>query len=786
MDKKSTDINDLLNTLNHLVRRQETLSREIEKVKSAVEEITESKEKPDIDIPPYRKVKQQQPKLEKKRPESNIIIKEESVTSNDVADGAITKFKKKVKFYLQSNLEDFIGTNLINKIGMLILIIGISIGTKFAIDKNLISPLVRLILGYALGFSLLFFSYRLKKKYRNFSAVLCSGSMAILYFMTFAGIVYFHIISLPLAFSIMVAITIFTVYQSFEYNQEVISVIGLAGAYAIPFLIGGESEDHIFLFSYIAIINFGILVVALKKYWQLLFYLAFAFTWVIYVTWWQNIDFNVVEHFKSALIFSSIFFVLFYLSFLVNKVIQKSKFSIQDILLILSNSFIFYGLNYVAFDTDLMKDYLGLFTILNSMIHTLIGIVLLRRKDGDRNLLSLIFGVAIAFLSIFIPVQFNGNWITLFWIIEGTVLFLIGRTQKAYFYEYLAYPILVFAIYSLLNDWRVAYSEFGILEYKSGYHLFFNLNFITAIIVIACLSIINYINYHPKFPFKKNFDPTFKTLIEFFITGSLIGIAYYTFRFEISIYFRQLYSDSINIPFTGENTDLLQVRNPDILMFKSIWILMYSIIYFSALTVFNILKIRNQKFGNLNLILNALLILIFLLVGLFELSELRESYMNPLYPDKFEPGIANIVIRYVIILAVFGFLFINYWLDEQAFCTKGLRMYLDIFSSITVLWILSSELINLLDLGGYKSAYKLGLSILWGSYSLILIVLGIWQKLKYLRIVAIILFGITLIKLAFYDITTMDTISKTVVFILLGVLLLIISFLYNKYRKYIF
>ena len=67
-----------------------------------------------------------------------------------------------------------------------------------------------------------------------------------------------------------------------------------------------------------------------------------------------------------------------------------------------------------------------------------------------------------------------------------------------------------------------------------------------------------------------------------------------------------------------------------------------------------------------------------------------------------------------------------------------------------------------------------------------LIVLGIIHKKLHLRIFAISLFAITLIKLFVYDIANLDTISKTVVFISLGVLLLIVSFLYTKYKNFIF
>lgn len=104
---------------------------------------------------------------------------------------------------------------------------------------------------------------------------------------------------------------------------------------------------------------------------------------------------------------------------------------------------------------------------------------------------------------------------------------------------------------------------------------------------------------------------------------------------------------------------------------------------------------------------------------------------------------------------------------------------------ISLLWIISSELINILSLSRLTDSYKLGLSIVWGIYALFLISMGIAKNKKHLRIGAMVLFGITLIKLFIYDISYLSTISKTIVFVSLGILLLIISFLYNKYKHLI-
>ncbi len=89
--------------------------------------------------------------------------------------------------------ENFIGLRIIHLIGIVVLVIGLSIGVKYAIDRNLISEELRIMLAYAAGVILFILALRLKKKYIGFSAVLLSGVMASLYFTTYAAFVYYAI-----------------------------------------------------------------------------------------------------------------------------------------------------------------------------------------------------------------------------------------------------------------------------------------------------------------------------------------------------------------------------------------------------------------------------------------------------------------------------------------------------------------------------------------------------------------------------------------------------------------
>ena len=124
-------------------------------------------------------------------------------------------------------------------------------------------------------------------------------------------------------------------------------------------------------------------------------------------------------------------------------------------------------------------------------------------------------------------------------------------------------------------------------------------------------------------------------------------------------------------------------------------------------------------------------------------------------------------------------------LKNQFENNKELNRAFDLLKHGVFLWLLCSELINIMGLNGSHGNYKLELSILVGLYAILLVSLGIWKRKQYLRIAAISIFGATLLKLFLYDMARSTTIAKTVVFISLGVLLLVISFLYNKYKHLI-
>ncbi|MEJ7676782.1 MAG: DUF2339 domain-containing protein [Segetibacter sp.] len=181
----------------------------------------------------------------------------------------------KRSFHINREMEDFIGTNVISKIGILVTIIGVFIGAKYAIDNELISPFMRILAGYCAAAALVSVAFRLKKKYQYFSSVLIGGGLAVTYFITYIAFSFYGLLPMWLAFAVMVITTGAAVGIALWYNQKVIALVGQIAAYAIPFLLGNKSGNVFGLFAYISFINIGLLILSFKKDWKVLYHIAF-------------------------------------------------------------------------------------------------------------------------------------------------------------------------------------------------------------------------------------------------------------------------------------------------------------------------------------------------------------------------------------------------------------------------------------------------------------------------------------------------------------------------------
>lgn len=78
-------------------------------------------------------------------------------------------------------------------------------------------------------------------------------------------------------------------------------------------------------------------------------------------------------------------------------------------------------------------------------------------------------------------------------------------------------------------------------------------------------------------------------------------------------------------------------------------------------------------------------------------------------------------------------------------------------------------------------AQQLSLSIIWTLYAMFLIAVGIWKKYAPIRYMALLLFGITILKVFLIDLSTLRFFYRIISFLVLSLILTAVSFLYQKY-----
>ncbi|MEP6947069.1 MAG: DUF2339 domain-containing protein [Acidobacteriota bacterium] len=688
------------------------------------------------------------------------------------------------------NLEKFIGKNLIALIGIIILVLGVGIGAKFAIDNGWVSPLLRICAGYIVGIGLIGVAVRLKANYHNFSAVLLSGGMSIMYFVTYFAYAYYGLMPQSASFALMAIFTIFTIASALLYDRQVIAHIGLVGAYAVPFLLSDNSGNYLFLFSYMAIINCGILAISISRYWKLLFLSSFIVTWAIFFAWFID-KYAAAEHFWLALSFSAVFFAIFYAATLIHGVVHSEDETAESGISIVATSLVFYGFGYAIMDSraDFQK-YEGLFTAGHALMHSATAQVIGRLRYSASNLVTVLAALIITFVTIAVPVQFDGRVVTLVWTVEAAVLFWFGRIKTIRIFEYFAYPLMVLASGSLAYDWATLYAERSMDVSILNRQPILNGDFVTALVFVAGFGAIHLINQ--KYNESSVIDDFLVRGFGIVVGAMTVFVMWNLFRIEIDNYHHLLIVGQRSVHDLSSLTEpTLRRGSDDVVRFNAIWQLNYTMAFLTLFGAVNLRRIRSAIAEFSGLFLSILALAIYSTFGMFILYELRVSYMIP-DPQTVEiAGSMNIAIRYVTYLFAAGLLASLYFTLRSELVAASIPETIiesgwDLLLYFTILLTASAELIDLMAQMHMPDSTKLGLSILWGLYALALIGIGIaWQK-KHLRIGAIILLAITVIKLFIYDVADLPTIPKTILFVSLGILLLAISFLYNKFTARIF
>lgn len=660
------------------------------------------------------------------------------------------------------DLEKFIGENLINKIGIAILVLAIGYFVKYAIDANWIGPVGRVAIGFICGGILVAVAHRMRNSYQAFSSVLIGGGIAVFYFSATLG---YHQFTPPVfgqttAFIIMVVITAFAVALSLLYDRQELAIIALIGGLASPFMVSNGTANYQALFIYLLVLNLGLLIIAYNKAWRLLNFLAFVLSQLIYVSVLFTVD---AKGAGVTMLYGGLFYLLYFAINIANNIKEGKKFIASDFGILLSNTAIYFAAGLYLLTYMDLPQYRGLFSASMGVLNLAASYLLLRNKKVDTNILYLLIGITITFISLTAPIQLHGNNITLFWASEAVLLYWLYQKSGIALMRYTALGIWVIMLGSLamdVNDFYYGYTSYDKSAYPHIATIIANKGFIT----MAYAALATYL-----LAFLVGRDDTKKSMgfriNKIIISTIALSLLFLSGLLEINYQFSSRYPEAeLNI--------------------------LYSVFYTCAFVlVLDVVTTKLQKsfIGN-----KARFMLIGTAIAIY-LVVINNAFN---------------VQSYILTKNTLGTHFITHWLNALIIGVLFVRFINLCRSQFTnahqpLSWLISTAIILFLSLEinlvanamFYSPKHSLdsiletyiqtGLPVLWGLYSFALMWLGMRYKYKPLRIISLSMFSVTLLKLFIFDLRNIPVAGKIVAFFCLGVLLLIISFMYQKVKKII-
>jgi uncharacterized membrane protein len=661
-------------------------------------------------------------------------------------------------FERNPDLEKFIGENLANKIGIAILVLGIGFFVKYAIDQNWIGEIGRVFIGILCGGILLGVAHKLRKNFAAFSSVLVGGGIAILYFTIAIAYHEYQIFSQTMAFIIMVFITGFTILLSLGYNRVELAVLAILGGFGSPFFVASGEGNYVVLFTYLLILNVGMLVLAYYKKWRLVNIICYFFTILIYGSW-LSVKFQADDPamIRNALIFVTLFYLIFFAMNIINNLKERTQFEAMEILMLLSNTFLFYSAGMIILADESVRTFQGLFTVTLGVFNFIFAYALYKNKNVDRNLVFLLIGLVLTFISLAAPIQLEGNYITLFWAAEGVLLLWLSQKSGIQLIKMASIVVNGLMCVSLAMDLKQIY-----FDQTAQLNIIFNKAYITSFVSAASLIITLRL-------LKNEADTLYFRITDYKITitfilciliyaANFLELRYQTLEYIDSFATRTIIIGAYNMLFVL----LLLLVEKRINLPEGLKLLFpgWSIIVMGAYLFFYhgyVIIARDEYLTGADSIGGFLFhyVLLALLITNVVIS-LRSINSQ----KQFAESISN-----------------AHWWVFLIFFVSVASSELD----HTVLMIAFSDI----STADYitEQNHKIGFPILWGLSSFLLIAIGLKRKIKTIRIISLVLLLVTLLKLFLFDLKGISEGGKILAFISLGVLLLVVSFMYQRLKK---
>lgn len=351
----------------------------------------------------------------------------------------------------------FFGGNLVVRVGVIVLLIGVVLLLRLLSDYIEVSIASKLLAIGILGLGLAALGLKLAKNRFAYGITLQGAGLAIAYLTTFFAYGVYQVLpSLP-SFIGLGLLSAITIALAVRQNAFPLALLALSGGFFAPILTSEDTGSLVVLFSYYLLLNVTIAIIAHYRPWKILNLFGVTVTFGLAYYWGisENLS-TVIEAQRWSLVLLVTLHLLLYLFVVIRyaqQIIAYNTLNKTDIIQTDSadnvkhldsvharnNSYVFpidtgllFSVPILAFGlfAALLDDIPNALTIASAILATVylgLGWLFVQRSQRYALITEGMLALGFGFLALVIPLALDAEWIAFGWSVQGLALVWFGR-----------------------------------------------------------------------------------------------------------------------------------------------------------------------------------------------------------------------------------------------------------------------------------------------------------------------------------------------------------------------
>jgi uncharacterized membrane protein len=350
----------------------------------------------------------------------------------------------------------FFGGNLVVRVGVLVLLVGVVLLLRLLSEYIEISIATKLIAVGVTGLALAALGLKLTAKRFSYGITLQGAGLAIAYLSTFFAYSVYEIIPSIPSFIGLGLLSAITIALAVRQNAFPLALLALSGGFFAPILTSEDTGSLVTLFSYYLLLNVTIAVIAHYRPWKILNLFGVTVTFGLAYYWGisENLS-TVIETQRWSLIALVTLHWLLYLFVVIRyaqqiityNALNEKNLSHADNVDgtkhldkgLVGSSYVFpidtgllFSVPLLAFGlfSALLNDISNALTITSAILATVylgLGWLFIQRSKRYALITEGMLALGLGFFALVIPMALDAEWIAFGWSVQGLALVWFGR-----------------------------------------------------------------------------------------------------------------------------------------------------------------------------------------------------------------------------------------------------------------------------------------------------------------------------------------------------------------------